>query len=791
MSRIYDFLGTVSKLGLDKISQRNLPKTNGQQKIKGIRKKIEIIRDKWGIPHIYAKNLHDLSFAQGYVHAQDRLWQMEASRRVATGTLSEILGEDVLDIDIAARTFGFNRLGKTDIATLGPHLESLLEAYLAGINTIIRKSIDKPPVEFTLLKIQPREFTMQDLMAFSRLMTWQLSHAWQGQLLRAKLIEKVGPLRANELEKHYPQNNPSILPEGITVNAKTNAIYRASQLGPLMQGNGSNSWAISPEKSTTGKVFLCNDPHLNMSAPAIWYENHLHCPGFHSTGVTIPSFPLVLIGHNEHISWGITLAFTDCEDIFVEEFKDENCYEYRFKDEWKETNIVREVINIKGQEMPHVEQVIHTHHGPVVSEIANYPNKRITLNSMSLKPALPSIKSWWKMNNAENYTDFVHAMSFMKAPQLNVVYGDVHGNIAYWLTGDTPIRAKGDGRLLADGASGEYEWIGKVPFMEMPHALNPAEGFVMTANNKAVNDDYPYNMGFSWMNGFRARRIQDLFEARTKISPLDSQQIQIDTVSIPGQQFIEHFKGLKIKKDDPILYKAHYLLTNWDGNLHAQSAGGCIYKITSYFMVQTLFEPALGLDLTYELIGNGFHPVLNSTNEFQGYDIVTILRLLEQDDSWWINNAGGKEKVLMQSLKKAVNWLSGNLGTEPINWQWGQIHYAIFNHGMGAKKPLDKVFNVGPFPLGGDGDTPWQANETAANFPNLTLISASYRQIIDMGDLSQSKAILPPGQSGHIGSPHYQDQVEDWLAGKLRPMLWTKEQVAIYAEASLSLKPKK
>ncbi len=792
MSKIYDFFGAVGKLGLQQLSRRSLPKTKGKSKIKGIKKDIEIIRDEWGIPHIYAQNIHDLAFAQGYVQAQDRLWQMELNKRVATGTLAEIFGVAALEIDIASRTLGFPRIGKQDQALMPKSLIKIMKSFLKGINASRKQQLNNLPVEFVLAGFSPQKWTISDLMTFSRLMAWQLSHGWQGSLIRAKLIDKVGALAANELEMHYDPDNPAILENGIEVNVAKNEVLKGLESSLLQQGNGSNSWVIDGRFTDTGKPLLANDPHLFLNAPAIWYENHLHCPELHVTGVTIPGLPLVAIGHNDQISWGVTLAFSDCEDVFLEEFHPEDNSQYLFREEWKKATIIEEEFTVKGLEEVEKRAITLTHHGPIISDMLKEPNKKIALASKALSPA-PLLRAWWMLNNAKCWKEFVHAMSFMAAPQMSIVYADVKGNIGFWMTGKVPIRAKGDGRLPVPGWSGEFEWVGEVPFTHMPHIFNPEKGYIITANHKGVADDYPYNLGYAWMNGYRAKRLDDLFQQKKQIDMLACKQMQVDLFSIPGQQLVDIYRAEhnKFKVKDWRFHAALHRFLAWDGELTKDTVGGCIYKITCTYLVKVLLEKSLGEELTLEIMGKGLMPLVNRTTEFQGHDIYTIIRMLNNPESWWLDKVGGKALLLEKAFQKAVNYLTENIDPDMKKWKWGTLHRAIFSHAMSAKSSLAPIFNVGPVPMGGDGDTPWQANDIGSlTFPNTSIVSASYRLVVDLDQFGQSQAVLPPGNSGHIASEHYKDQIDLWINAQFRPMLWTRKQVEVYAEEKLVLTKK-
>jgi penicillin amidase len=789
MPMLHDILGPILRTGLTWLSRRRLPQTDGSLTVPGLTAPVEVVRDRWGVPHIYAASAHDLFFAQGFVHAQDRLWQMELNRRTATGRLSELFGEVALDTDRAARTFGFGRLGQADWDCVDEELRAVVLAYTEGVNAFLQSPAGQRslPVEFTLLGHRPEPWRPEESLAFSRVMLWQLSHAWYGEIVRARVIEAVGEEHAAELEIEYPEQSPTTLPAGIEFHRlEPDGTLRGAR-GPFLQrGLGSNAWAISGPKTETGQPILCNDMHLPLMLPALWYGVHLVAASFQVTGVSLPGVPLVMVGHNAHIAWGMTLAFTDCEDLFVERLDAQNPHRYEFRGEWLEAEVIPEPITVKGRGEPHVEEVVVTHHGPIISDVVGFPDQRLAVNSMALRPC-PAVRGWFLLNQASGWDEFVEAMRCIEAPQLNVAYADVQGNIGHWVTGKVPVRAKGEGMVPAPGWTGEYEWVGEVPFEEMPHALNPAQGYVVTCNQRLVPEDYPHFLGWVWMNGYRARRIVEVLESRGKVSVEDCRALHLDFTCIPGREFVQRLEGLAV--EEPELQTALERLRAWDGRLTPESVGGAIYEVVRYTLVRNLLEPGLGEDLTFRLMGQGFHPLLLAASEFYGHDTVAMLRMLDNPDSWWVAQAGGREVVLGRSLREAVAWLRQELGPDVGGWQWGRIHRAAFPHAMGLQKPLDRVFNRGPLPIGGDTDTPCQT----AVLPNEPYDNngwaPSFRQIVDMGDLPRSAFIVPPGQSGHLGSAHYDDLAAAWLEGDYLPMLWTREQVEHEAKSRLTLSP--
>ncbi len=786
MSIIHSILGPIARAGLTVLSRRRLPQTHGILSLPGLSDTVEVIRDRWGIPHIYAKNVHDLFFSQGFVHAQDRLWQMELNRRIAQGRLSELFGELALDTDRTSRTFGFHRLGKVDWEEAESDLRQVILAYTEGVNAFIESDDTKLPIEFSLLRHQPERWEPEDSTSFERVMIWQLSHAWYGEIVRAQLVQAVGAERAAELEIHYPEGNPAALPDGIEFNRiGPEGILQGTQGPFLSRGMGSNGWAVAGSRTTSGAPFLCNDMHLPVSLPALWYEMHLIGAGFNVTGATLPGVPLVMVGHNAHIAWGMTLAFTDCEDLFIERINPTDPKRYQVGDKWADGKLIRESIEVKGRTEPHVEQVLITHHGPIISDVVGDSDERIAVNSMALRPS-PAFTGWLWLNRASGWDDFVDAMRLIEAPQLGVVYGDVEGNIGYWVTGKTPIRARGNGTIPSPGWTGEYEWVSEVPFEEMPHALNPQRGYLITCNNKPISDDYAHFLGDVWMNGYRARRIEELFQEKKKLSKDDFRDAQMDTFCIPGLELVELLNDFE--SDDLDVQLALEQLREWDGRLTTESVGGTVYEVARYALVWNLLDAGLEGDLLMQVLGKGFHPLLFPTNEFIGHDTVALLRILNDPNSLWLEDAGGRNTLIEKSLKQAVEWLREELGSNPERWGWGRIHRVSFDHALGLQKPLDRVFNRGPEPIGGDTDTPCQTAMLPNDPYDNKAWAPTYRQIVDLGDLSRSVAMFPPGQSGHLGSPHYDDLIEPWLKGDYHPMLWTREQVIEHAEGRLLLK---
>lgn len=755
------------------VAKKRLSPLDGRFKAPGLKGKVEIRRDAHGVPHISASCREDLFFAQGFVHAQDRFWQMEVNRRLARGQLAEVFGPEALDTDRLTRTLGFDRLAKKDFESLETGLKDLFSHYVRGVNAWLQQDGLKLPVEFKLAKIKPRPWEAIDSLAFSRLVTLQLSMGWTHELLRMQLFEGLSEEEAAELDWRYPDANPATLPLGIETNFLEKDGKLRAFAGPFMlKGGGSNAWAITGAKSKTGKAVLCSDPHLPALLPAIWAQIHLKCPDYHCIGVSLPGVPLVLIGHNDRIAWGITLSYTDIEDLYIEKFHT-NGTDYKFKGEWKQAKVIKEAIKVKGK-ADHIEEVLITRHGPVLCDTVVDGSHKMALSTPALSEGLLP-DGWYRINLAQNWDEFVGALEGLKAPGLNIIYSDVDQNIGYYVTGESPIRTHHSGAFPAEGWTGEQEWAGSVPFTEMPHSFNPERGFVLSCNHKIVKDDFPHFLGNIWMNGYRARRLEQLLTDKNSYGIEDFKRFHMDVYSYPGLEFAKHFQNLS--SDDPETAKGIEILLSWDGHLTSDSIGGAIYQVCRVEMLKLILQKKLGKRRFDILMGAGLDPVIFANSEYLGQGTVVLLEMLKKEDSVWVKQAGGKGKVLLASMKRSVAYLKQKLGNNPKDWKWGKLHTISFPHAFSVKPPMDRIFNLGPLEMAGDTDTvaqmafvPHEPYEGGAVVP-------SYRQIIDMGDFSQSVWVMPPGASGQLGSPHYGDQVDAWQQGRYFPMLWTDKQV--------------
>jgi penicillin amidase len=800
--------------------RRPLARTKGTVRLPGLQDEVEVLRDRWGVPHIYASDLHDLMFAQGFVHAQDRLWQMDFHRRLVAGRLSEIMGQVTVPVDCWLRILGMRRVAEREVDLLGPQTRLNLETYAAGINARIAQG--RLPVEFTLLRYRPEPWTVADTLSWVKMMSWYLSVNWESELLRAQLIAHLGPERAAELEPSYPEGKPYIVPPGVDLGAlDTNPLEHARTARPYTgptarDGLGSNSWVLSGSRTATGAPLLANDMHLFMTLPSIWYENHLIANDLNITGITFPGIPGVVSGHNGQVAWGFTNGFADVQDLYVERLRrgddgsGKSRVQYEYQGQWLDAELIHEEIHVKGGETV-VKEIIVTRHGPVINALAPdlagemWPEsvrgapsevvegappevaEGLALRWTSLEPdgMIEAVFAW---NQARNCLEFREALRHWTGPIQNVVYADTKGNIAYSYPGKVPIRAKGDGRVPVPGWTDEYEWLGYIPFEELPHLFNPPQGYVVTANNRVVGDDYAYHLGSEFALGDRAQRIVELIEAREQIDVTYVKGMHFDQVSHTARAIGRHLGQLPV--NDPELAVVVERMRDWDSILAAGSASAAIHQVFLRRMIQLLLQDKVG-DLTIRYAGKGPTPMLAEASIFGSTSWVWLLEVLTQPSSTWFDLGHGetRDDVMRLALRQTVDLLKTELGPEIEDWAWGKLHTLTYAHTLGRVKPLDKLFNRGPYPIGGDGTTVWATGASRHDLSSQGIVGPSFRFVADLGDLRNSWGLLVPGQSGQPGSKHYDDQIQAWFTGEYHPMLYEREDVERGAQAHLHLVP--
>jgi penicillin amidase len=746
----------------------------------------EVFRDRWGVPHIYAGSVKDAMFAQGYVHAQDRLWHMELARRAASGSLAEVFGPVALDADRLLRRVGLRRAAEAELAQFAEAMRENVEAYAAGVNAFIEGNKNRLPPEFLILRFRPQPWMPVDGLTIGKFVGWSLSGNWDTEIVRSWIVERLGPEEAARMEPGYPVGAPLIVPPGAEcrgLGAPLLEELRKVQKLVGAGGGGSNNWVVDGHKSVTGKPLLANDPHLPLQMPSIWYEVHLNGGGANVIGASIPGIPGVIIGHNDCIAWGVTNTMTDGDDLFVEQINPDDPRQYAYGGKWVDGDIVREEIRVRGRREPVVEEVLVTRHGPIIGPSIPGEGRALALRTVVAEPGQHA-QSVLLLNSAGNWEEFREALRLWPAPAQNFVYADVEGNIGYQMAGLVPLRAKGQGLVPSPGWTGEYEWKGFVPFDELPSVLNPPTHYVATANNKIVDDDYAYFLGAEYLDGYRIQRIVELLEAREKHSLEDFRSIQGDIYSIPGRELAQHLLGLQPADQDA--RRALNFLRVWDCQLSPDSVAATIVEAFFLQMLRNTVAVKLG-PLTDYFVGKEVHPAVPDSL-YLHRSASWLLGLMKEAPADWFAGRSWPE-VMEQSLEEAVAGLRRQLGEDMSRWTWGRVHYAPFEHVLGRVRALQPLFNRGPVPVGGDMNTVAQASYVGSRPFAVHSYTASYRQIIDLSDLNRSVAILPGGQSGHPASRHYSDMIDAWRRVEYHPMLFDRGEIERQAEGRLTLMP--
>lgn len=784
--------GAAVGAGYYALFRRNQPRIRGQIALPGLQGTVEVIRDRWGIPHIFAQDHEDLFFAQGFVHAQDRLWHMEFNRRTASGTLCEILGEAALEADRLIRRAGLRRAAEGEARRLDPETAADHEAYCRGVNAFQEQHRGAWPLEFTILRTSPAPWTTADSLVIGRLMGSTLAGNWDAEIARSWLVRQVGADAMADLEPPHPGGMPLAVPAGTESSPPDQrALQRAretAELAGLGLGGGSNNWVVDAQKSATGMPLLASDPHLPPAMPGIWYQVHLKGGGFDVIGVSIPGLPGIAIGHNDRIAWGLTASLTDQQDLFVERVNPENPRQYEYQGQWREGSIIREEIKVRGRAQPVVEEVLVTEHGPDIGPCIPGESRTLALKSIVLEED-GLTRAALALMRARNWEEFREAMRGWPSPPQSAVYADVEGNIGYQLIGFVPARKKGVGMVPVPGWTDEYEWEGYVPFDELPCLFNPSTHFVATANAKLVGDDYQHHITNDWIDGFRTRRIVDLLTAKEKHSLEDFQRMHMDCFSIPGREIAPFITALD--PEDPRLREAIGYVRDWDYRLSADSVGAAIFESFFYRLYRNAFAHKVG-DLLDLYTGVGIHMMIPVSA--YGYRAASqLLRVLREARGDWFPSRDGQEttwsSVIMQSLKEAVGLLRERLGDDMSQWQWGRLHQMSLPHPLGRVKPLERIFSRGPYPAGGDQNTILQGAFDPAHPFVANITAVSYRQIVDLADLNRSVAVTPGGQSGQPGNRHYSDLLQRWLRGDYHPLLFDRQAIEAHAEGTLLLMP--
>ncbi len=779
------------------------PKTNGELTLPGLQDQVTVIRDQRGIPHIYASNTHDLFMAQGFVHAQDRFWQMEFWRRVGAGRLSEIFGKSQLGTDRALRTLGVVPAAQRSYDAIDDDSRAALQAYAEGVNGYIEQNKNNLPLEFKVLgltgvKWEPEPWTPIDSITWGTMMSYDLGGDYKAELRRVQLLNSFGQEWMDDLANQPEKEGyPAIVSQAIDwdelgAGATLAALPQSLALGSG-DGIGSNNWVVSGDHTETGLPLLANDPHLGIQMPSIWYENGLHCQTvseecpYDVVGFTFASVPGVVVGHNQHIAWGVTNAMPDVQDLFIERINPENPNQYEVNGQWQELDIRREAIRVAGQDEPEYVTIRSTRHGPIINDVAYGPGKDWAYGWQPVALQWTATESnrlfqaILGIDRATNWDSFRQALTYWDAPSQNFVYADVDGNIGYQMPGLIPIRAQGDGTMPAPGWNDDYAWTGYIPFDELPRLFNPPEGYIITANNRVAGPDYPYLIRKHWLTGYRAERIKELITSKDILTIDDYKRIHGDDANLFARDILPLLADVRL--DRPEVAAQYDKLMHWDAQMTKDSSEALFFSAFYHHLLPLIFKDELG-DAT---------PSVQSSNTKQLVEKI----LAEPDSHWWDDlNTPEQERmndILAEAFDNAYDDLVERAGKNPDKWRWGALHTATFRNqtlGESGISVIEAIFNRGPVETAG-GDAIINATSWSDEDPTLFQVVwlPSMRMIVDMADLSNALAINTTGQSGHPYHKHYDDQMQDWANIQYQPMLWDQNDVETHAEGTLILNP--
>ena len=760
------------------------------RKVAGLAAPAEIRIDRWGVPHIYARSARDAFFVQGYNAARDRLWQIDLWRKRGLGLLARDFGPDFAEQDRAARLFLYRGDMAAEWAAYGGSARSDTEAFVAGINAYVGEILDgrRPlPREFRIAGTRPDRWAAEDVV---RIRSHGLTRNAGMEVTRARILCAGGP-GADRLFKKLEPEWTSKVPEGLdpcaipadvlkdynlaTRGVRFDAARRrlASEASPP-DSQGSNNWTIAPSKTTTGRPILANDPHRDHGLPSLRYVTHLEAPGMSVIGAGEPALPGVSIGHNGTIAFGLTIFYADQEDLYLYETAPGDPGLYRYQDKWVRMETIRERIEVRG-ETPQDVELRFTRHGPVI--FADPAGRRaFALRSVWAEPGASAYFGSLGYMNARSWPEFKAALANWGTPSENQVYADISGRIGWVAAGRTPARPNWDGLLPVPG-DGRYEWRGFLSQDQLPSRVDPAEGFIATANAMNLPADYPVaerKVGFEWANPSRQQRIDEVLGAGGRISLEAAMALQTDPTDITSRRLLKLLAPLR--SADPQTARALDLLRGWDGAARADSAAASIYLTwTGKHLGPAVVAKAVP-EAARALVGGG--------------DLAAVMDLLDAPDgTLGPNPATTRDVLLLQSLAAAVAEVEARLGPDPSTWAWGRLHQAGFTHILAPlADSADRAgLSVGPAPMAGTSLSPLAASWRQADFQVTS--GASFRMVLDVGDWDSSRFINTPGQSGDIDSPHARDLFETWVKGGYLPLVFSRKAVEAATERILRLTP--
>lgn len=749
-----------------------IPEYSGEITVSGISDEVKIYRDEFGTPFIIAEDNTDAIFALGYVHAQERLFQMDISRRAGEGRLSEIFGASTIPFDKMFRTLGIYKLVKKSFPKLNPLSQKILEAYSYGVNAYIKEAEGNYTFEFDVLGYEPELWKPEHSLVMIKLMAWELNISWWTDIAFSNLVQKLGEEKVSGILPDFDENAPTIIPKQLkSASTITSGFYQVDKefrefMGLVGTHIGSNNWVVNSNKSESGTVIIANDPHLAFQAPGKFMFSVIRSNGWNGEGFSIPGLPAFIIGKNRDIAWALTNVMADDADFYIEKF-DSSETKYLLNQKWKDLIISEDTIYVKN-EMPIIFDIKKTHRGPIISDIHNFnsmfKNEFQERANISMRwTALDVTDEMFAMisiNRAKNWNDFGKAIEYFTAPGQNFVYGDKEGNIGYICGGKLPKRISNSPTLVYDGTTDEHDWKGFVPYSEMPKLFNPADNFIASANNKTIKN-YPYHISNLWEPTSRIERITELLTEKEKHSAEDFKKYQHDFFSHYAKHLtpfiLDAFKDVSINEKN--LKTALSLLRQWNFMMDMKSQTPTIFNGFFQELMENIFLDEMGSELFKEYIFIANVPYRK------------VRELLDEEKSGWWNNVNTdaietRDVIIRKSLVDALNSLEAVLGNDIANWQWMELHTVTFKHPFGLESPmLGNILDIGPFPISGDGTTIFNTEYSFTN-PYENKLGPALRFIFDFAKPDEINFILSTGQAGYFMSEHYSDMTKLWLDGK-------------------------
>ena len=771
----------------EKINRQDLksaiPSLTGSVQLRGLQGTVKVFRDRYGIPHMKAESELDAFFAQGFVTAQDRLWHMEYDRRRGSGRWAEAVGESAVAQDKMMRRFRLEASAKADYQVMDPHTKYVFDAYAAGVNAFITSG-DALPVEYRITRLEPEPWQPWDGLTAYKVRHISMG-VFESKVWRARMVREMGPEAAGKLFPGFEPGYLMILPPGSTSPGPLDEGLKelaegAAGLNHLNEmDSGSNSWVLSGAETATGKPILAGDSHRALDTPSAYYQNQVACPEFDVVGLSFPGVPgFPHFGHNGRVSWSVTHTAADYQDLYVERFQDGK---YLYKDRWLDAETHDETIKVRDGTDVHTKVTV-TQHGPV---IAGYPDQG---SGLAFKyTATERASTWpeilWRMLRVENSKELVDSMSGWVDPCNNLLFADIHGNMGYLCRGRIPIRSRVNGWLPVPGWMGEHEWEGDIPFDELPVSINPPEGYIATANNRPVGDDYPHYIAIDFTPEFRVRLVTEGLKSLHRPTAKDMEQVHAQRVSIPALAYLGVVKQIDPK--DAAIKAAKDLLLDWNGEMNANQVQPTIYSA----MRDAMLKEVLETNLTEKLAYDAWHPADRGLGSFSNRLKARLVAMIEQDDRSLLPEGDTWPTAVARALSKAVATLSERLGGDMGQWQWERVHQARPKHNLSAAFPeLAELLDPPAIPSSGDGDTPLQGGYSPANPATVTSLSVA-RYSYDPSDWENSLWVVPLGSSGHPGSPHYADQSETWRQVKMIPMGYDWGRIEASCETKQTLEP--